>query len=98
MQGCTSALPSSSHNAAVSYQCDSGKTIIVNYVDIDSAQVQYEGESYNMKIAISASGSRYVGDEFEWWSKGSGIGSDGTLFYHSADSSAGDAIEFCIAL
>lgn len=57
--------------------------------------VQYKGSSYNMQIAVSGSGSRYVGGELEWWAKGSGPGSVSTLFRHMADGTSGELIEFC---
>jgi len=82
---------SSVHN----YRCQSGETIAATYPTTDSATVQYKGNNYNMRIAVSASGSRYVGDELEWWTKGSGPGSEGTLFRHMADGTTGESIESC---
>lgn len=77
------------------YQCESGKTIAATYSSTDSARVHYEGTTYNLHIAISASGARYVGDELEWWTKGTGRGSEGTLFQHMDDGTSGDIIERC---
>ena len=87
------AAPSTSsvHN----YQCESGETIAATYPSTDSATVQYKGSNYNMEIAISVSGSRYVGGELEWWTKGSGPGSEGTLLRHMADGTSGEIIELC---
>lgn len=83
--------PSAVHN----YRCASGETITATYPSTDSTTVQYKGSSYNMLIAVSASGARYVGGEMEWWTKGSGTGSEGTLFHHLADGTSGDIIESC---
>lgn len=48
-----------------------------------------------MTIAISASGARYVGGGLEWWTKGSGPGSAGTLFRHVNDGT-GEIVEQCV--
>lgn len=87
------AAPSTSsvHN----YRCESGETIAATYPSTDSATVRYKGSNYNMQIAVSGSGSRYVGGELEWWTKGSGPGSEGTLFRHLADGTSGEIIELC---
>lgn len=82
---------SSVHN----YRCESGETIATTYPSTDSATVQYKGRHYNMQIAVSASGARYVDGELEWWTKGSGPGSVGTLFRHMVDGTSGESIEHC---
>ena len=80
----SAATPSTSsvHN----YRCESGEAITATYPSTDSATVQ---------IAVSGSGARYVGGELEWWTKGSGTGSVGTLFRHNADGTSGDSVEVC---
>lgn len=75
--------------------CESGETIISSYPSTESASVQYKGTDYTMQIAVSGSGARYVGGGMEWWTKGSGTGSDGTLFRHNADGTTGQAVESC---
>lgn len=77
------------------YRCASGARITASYPSTESATVQYKDNSYAMQIAISASGARYVGGGLEWWTKGSGPGSEGTLFRHMADGSSGDILESC---
>lgn len=77
------------------YQCDSGETITATYPSSKSAVVQHKGNTYAMQIAISASGSRYVGSELEWWTKGSGTGTEGVLLHHKADGTSGSIIESC---
>ena len=89
---------SSSTSAVHNYRCESGEAIAVTYVSTDSAKVEYKGRSYNMQIAVSASGARYVGSELEWWTKGSGPDSEGTLFRHMADGTSGEIIEQCAEL
>ncbi len=90
------AAPSSTasvHN----YRCESGQTMAAAYPSTDSATVQYKGSQYAMRIAVSGSGARYVGGGLEWWTKGSGPGSEGTLFRHKADGTSGEIMERCKA-
>lgn len=82
-------------SAAHSYVCQSGETIAATYPSTDTATIRYKGNTYNMQIAVSASGARYVGGELQWWTKGSGVGSEGTLFRHLADRTSGQIIESC---
>jgi len=77
------------------YRCESGETIAVTYPSTGSARVEYKGRDYDMRIAVSGSGSRYVAGELEWWAKGSGPGSEGTLLRHLADGTSGEALEMC---
>ena len=84
--------------AAVSlhnYQCKSGEMIAATYPSTDSATINYKGSDYSMQIAVSASGARYVGGGFEWWTKGSGAGSEAILFHHMADDTSGSIVELC---
>lgn len=81
----------SEHN----YRCDSGATITATYLATDSATVHYKGSNYSMQIAVSGSGSRYVGGGLEWWTKGSGPGSEGMLLRHLADGTSGESMELC---
>ncbi len=85
---------SSEHN----YQCESGEIIAATYPSSDTATVEYQGNSYNMHIAVSASGARYLGGGLEWWTKGAGAGSSGMLLDHMADGTTGDSIELCTEL
>ena len=80
------------------YQCESGETITAAYRSGDTATVRYQTRTYTMHIAISGSGARYVGEGFEWWTKGSGPGSEGTLFRHQADGTSGEIVERCQAV
>lgn len=91
----STAEVASSETVTHNYRCESGEAISAQYVTTDSAIVQYKGKTYRMQIAISGSGARYVDNELEWWTKGSGAGSEGTLFHHLADGTSGDRIESC---
>lgn len=88
-------LMASSTSSVHNYRCVSGEVITIAYPSTDSATVKYKGNNYLMKIAVSASGARYIGGELEWWTKGFGSGSEGTLFRHLADGTSGDSIEHC---
>lgn len=77
------------------YSCERGTDVTVRYESSDLAIVNYKGQDFKMEIAVSGSGARYVGDKLEWWSKGAGAGSEGTLFAHNADGTTGDVIESC---
>ena len=78
-----------------SYRCESGEVITATYPSTDSATVQYKDTNYTMQIAVSGSGARYVGENLEWWTKGSGSGSEGALYQHMTDGTSGDSIERC---
>ncbi len=88
-------MPAAAAASAHKYQCESGEVIAATYPSTDSATIKYKGSNYNMQIAVSASGARYVGGGFEWWKKGSGAGSEAILFHHMADDSSGSIIEVC---
>lgn len=77
------------------YVCASGARIVATYSDTGSATVQYKGEAHRLRIAVSASGARYVGERIEWWTQGSGPGANGMLLRHNADGTSGDVLERC---
>lgn len=52
------------------YACDDGRTVRASYPNPDTAVVEIDGQSRTLKIAISASGARYTGDGYQWWTKG----------------------------
>ncbi|MET3526961.1 MliC family protein [Phenylobacterium koreense] len=52
------------------YVCDDGRTVRASYPDTETAIVEIDGRSRTLRIAISASGARYTGDGFQWWTKG----------------------------
>ncbi|WP_193222202.1 MliC family protein [Alkalilimnicola sp. S0819] len=83
---------------AVHYRCDSGARITARYPATDSAEIRYQGESHVMRIAVSGSGARYLGGGWVWWTKGSGPGSQGTLFRQRPDAASTEIIERCTEL
>lgn len=96
LAACGSAPQNDANTQAVqNYQCESGKTVDATYPSNDSATIEYQGNTYSMQIAVSASGARYVGDGLEWWTKSSGPESEGILLHHLADGTSGDIVESC---
>jgi membrane-bound inhibitor of C-type lysozyme len=64
----TAAAPAAAATApAIGYACQSGKTVQAQYIDTETVQVIYDGQTYAMRIALSGSGARYVGSGLEWW-------------------------------
>lgn len=54
----------------ISYTCDDGRKVQASYPDTTTAMVTLEGNAHRLHIAISADGARYVGDHWQWWTKG----------------------------
>ena len=54
----------------VKYLCADGQRIEAAYPDTDTAILNYRGNAYTLKTAISASGARYTGMGLQWWTKG----------------------------
>ena len=59
--------PTTTDIRAVSYACESGRTVAVRYPDAQSAVLTYGGREVTLKTATSASGARYAGEGLEWW-------------------------------
>ncbi|PID46002.1 MAG: hypothetical protein CSB47_06380 [Proteobacteria bacterium] len=78
-----------------SYQCKSGEVVVATYPSDSTSTVTYKDRTYNMSVAVSGSGARYVGEGLEWWTKGTGSGSEGMLLHHKADGTSGEVIENC---
>ena len=102
LAGCAHAPPATEPAAGgtvvsgpVTYRCESGRTLQASYTS-NTAEVRYEGKTLRMTVAMSASGARYVGDGMEWWTKGTGPGSTGTLSLQEPGGTTGEALEKCI--
>lgn len=78
-------------NAEV-YVCESGEEVHAAYPDIDTAVIQYRGDTHTLQIAVSADGARYINDDLQWWVKGAGSNAEGILF-DGADGTYEDALE-----
>lgn len=66
-----SASPAPAESAqTLSYDCDDGRTVQAVYPDTDTAVLTLDGERHRLHTAISADGARYVGEHWQWWTKG----------------------------
>ncbi|WP_337189361.1 MliC family protein [Phenylobacterium sp.] len=52
------------------YVCADGRIVRALYPDTETARLKLETGEQALKIAISASGARYVGQGLQWWTKG----------------------------
>ncbi|MCX7514068.1 MliC family protein [Frateuria sp. STR12] len=52
------------------YHCADGRVVQASYPDSEHALLVMAGKPYRLTIALSASGARYVGDGWQWWTKG----------------------------
>lgn len=66
---CTS-MPSDNTHAWVNYACNDGQTVQAAYPDTNTAVIKLKGETHTLHIAISGSGARYIGEGWQWWTKG----------------------------
>ena len=82
--------PAAQGSAAVGYACESGKTVVVAYPDVQTARLSYEGKDYILTNVVSASGARYVGQGLEWWTASRGETENGTLSRAGQDGGQGD--------
>jgi len=72
--GCAAASANRAHvNAAsnwISYACSDGQVIKASYPDTNTALVIIHGNTHTLHVALSADGARYIGDGWQWWTKG----------------------------
>jgi membrane-bound inhibitor of C-type lysozyme len=54
----------------LSYTCEDGRKVQASYPDSTTAVLTLDGNTHHLHIAISADGARYVGDHWQWWTKG----------------------------
>jgi membrane-bound inhibitor of C-type lysozyme len=52
------------------YSCDDGRIVQAVYPDTHTAVLTLDQQTHRLEIAISADGARYVGDHWQWWTKG----------------------------
>jgi membrane-bound inhibitor of C-type lysozyme len=71
LAGCQSSPPApAAATKTLAYTCDDGRLVQAGYPDTDTAELAFGGRTYRLHIAISGSGARYIGDGWQWWSKG----------------------------
>jgi membrane-bound inhibitor of C-type lysozyme len=54
----------------LSYTCDDGRLVQASYPDDTTAVVALDGDTHRLHIAVSADGARYIGEHWQWWTKG----------------------------
>lgn len=64
----SASLPAA--ETASRYSCADGSVVEATYPTTDTARILYKGQSIEMKLVISASGARYTGGGWQWWTKG----------------------------
>lgn len=69
LAGCQTPAPGVAAKT-FTYTCDDGRTVQAGYPDTDTAMLTLDGHAQRLHIAISADGARYVGDHWQWWTKG----------------------------
>lgn len=77
---------------AIGYACESGKTVQAQYIDTETAEVIYDGQTYAMRIAVSGSGARYVGSGLEWWTASRNGQEEATLSRIGPNDQVGAAV------
>lgn len=60
------AAPTAPAPVQISYTCESGANVAVNYPDPSTAELTYKGKTHALNAMVAASGARYVGTELEW--------------------------------
>jgi membrane-bound inhibitor of C-type lysozyme len=89
LSGCASAdadhASASASPAWISYTCADGRVVQAAYPDTRTAKIVIHGDAHTLHVAMSADGARYIGDGWQWWTKGM---HDGTL----APLAAGESI------
>jgi membrane-bound inhibitor of C-type lysozyme len=72
--GCATAAPdhtmTSSAPTWTSYTCTDGQVVQAAYPDTQTALIKIKGETLTLHVAMSASGARYIGAGWQWWTKG----------------------------
>lgn len=55
----------------INYECENGEKFKVAYPDnIHAIMIKNDGNVELFQIAISASGARYINENYQWWTKG----------------------------
>jgi membrane-bound inhibitor of C-type lysozyme len=77
---------------SIDYDCETGETVRVQYIDTETAQLTYKGQTSVMRLAVSGSGARYVGSGLEWWTASRDGQENATLSRISPSDQVGTAV------
>jgi len=69
LAGCQTPAPDTAAKT-LTYRCDDGRSVQASYPDTDTAVLTLDGQAHRLHIAVSADGARYVGDTWQWWTRG----------------------------
>lgn len=76
LAGCHAPAPISTEAAPTTvYRCADGRQVAAIYPDHDTAVLTFDGSRHVLHVALSASGARYVGEGWQWWTRGMHEGS-----------------------
>jgi membrane-bound inhibitor of C-type lysozyme len=77
------------------YKCDGGHALTVQYMNTKNKQsfalLTVDGRKMLFVNVLAASGAKYVGDHYTWWTKGP----EGTLTDETADPKAAPMLAEC---
>ena len=79
------------------YACEDGSVLSVAYPSNSVATLRYQGQAFTLNAVSSANGARYAGAGLVWWAKGTGAGSEGSLYRLTDQSEVGMRLEQCTA-
>lgn len=81
----------------IRYACDHGQALTVHYINAKNEQsfalLNVQGRSMLLVNVIAASGAKYVGRQYSWWTKGP----EGDLRDDTADSNTAPILSNCKA-
>jgi membrane-bound inhibitor of C-type lysozyme len=67
---CLAVAGSAQAGTAQRLTCSDGTVVLVNYQNATSAALTIGGSTFHLLAAPSADGARYIGQGWQWWSKG----------------------------
>lgn len=79
----------------VRYACDGGREVLATYPTDSTALVAFDDRTHEMRLAVSDSGARYASPDLEWWTRGTGPGSEATVFAAGTDGTTGARLAAC---
>jgi membrane-bound inhibitor of C-type lysozyme len=69
LSGCASTSVDHA-DAWMNYTCSDGQSVQASYPDNNTAIIKLKGETHTLHVALSGSGARYIGEGWQWWTKG----------------------------
>ena len=64
------SIEPSDNSVGISYRCDSGSVLKVEYNDSTATALTLDGDTYSLSGERSTSGSKYTNGEMTFWGKG----------------------------